>query len=130
MPPGATPDRAALEAEWLCLTRETLPALAASRRWPVRADHCFQRILLDAAVGGVWYDAIAGRPAYRFAPLPLLETAVALGRQAVAGTMDMVASNRRSLAWRRARKADASTAGLTGVGPAQPVRDVGRRDRT
>ncbi|MCU6452744.1 GCN5-related N-acetyltransferase [Sphingomonas sp. A2-49] len=105
MPPGATPDRAALEAEWLCLTRETLPALAASRRWPVRADHCFQRILLDTAVGGVWYDAIAGRPAYSHAPPAVLAAAVALARAAAAGTADVADLNRRSLAWRRQRKA-------------------------
>lgn len=44
-------DRAKLEAEWLTLTRQTLPRLAASRRWPVSADHCFMRILLDAVHG-------------------------------------------------------------------------------
>jgi len=54
MTAGAEPvDRAALEAEWLVLTRASLPALAIERHWPVSADHCFQRILLDNAVGGV-----------------------------------------------------------------------------
>jgi hypothetical protein len=42
------PDRARLEADWLTLTRQTLPTLAKARRWPVSADHCFMRILLDA----------------------------------------------------------------------------------
>ena len=58
-------DRTALEARWLDLTRRALPALAAGRRWPVRFDHCFQRILLDAACGGRWMDHVAGRPAYK-----------------------------------------------------------------
>jgi hypothetical protein len=101
-------DRAALEAAWLELTRRALPALAAERGWPVRADHCFQRILLDNAVGGVWYDAIAQRPAYRHASDAVLADAVALGRAAVAGSADLPALNARSLAWRRQAKASAS----------------------
>ena len=103
---GADTRRAALEAEWLTLTRETLPGLAGLRMWPVRADHCFQRILLDAAVGGVWYDAVPRRPAYRYMAVELLERAVALGQGAVDGTADLVALNRQSLAWRRERRKD------------------------
>ncbi len=93
-------DRASLEAGWLTLTRETLPALARERRWPVGADHCFQRILLDHAVGGCWYDHIAGRPAYRHLDDERLAAAVALGRAVVAGEADLAALNDRSLAWR------------------------------
>lgn len=95
------PDRATIEARWLKLTREVMPALAATRGWPVRADHCFQRILLDAAVGDVCYKAIAGRPAYRAADIAILSRAVALGEAAVAGTADLTALNRQSLAWRK-----------------------------
>lgn len=93
--------RAMLEQRWLQLTRTTLPALAADRAWPVSADHCFQRILLDAATDGVWYAAIAGRPAYRAASDDQLTRAVALADAVVAGTADLVALNARSLAWRR-----------------------------
>ena len=76
MPDGAGPDmdRAALESEWLHLTRVVLPGLTGARGWPIRADHCFQRVLLDVAVGGVWYDAVAER----------LETEV-IGRNVVHG---------------------------------------------
>jgi hypothetical protein len=95
-----TAARVALEAAWLELTRETLPALAAARGWPVRADHCFQRILLDAATGGCWYDHIARRPAYRHAPDDTLARAVALARAAVAGEVDLAELNRKSLAAR------------------------------
>ena len=91
--------RAALEARWLDLTRRDLPA-ARRPGWPVRHDHCFQRILLDAACGGVWYDAIPGRPAYRHAPEPLLRRAVALGEEVLAGAADLGALNARSLGWR------------------------------
>jgi hypothetical protein len=104
---GADTHRAALEAEWLTLTRETLPGLAGLRMWPVRADHCFQRILLDAAVGGVWYDAVQARPAYRFMAMDLLERAVSLGQGAAEGTVDLAALNRQSLTWRREKKAAA-----------------------
>ncbi|MES2754545.1 MAG: GCN5-related N-acetyltransferase [Pseudomonadota bacterium] len=94
--------RAALEARWLELTRTTLPALAATRAWPVSADHCFQRILLDAATGGCWYDAIAGRPAYRAASAVQLERAVELAEAVAAGRSELGALNARSLAWHRA----------------------------
>ena len=92
--------RAALEAEWLRLTRATLPSLAAARGWPVSADHCFQRILLDAAVGGRWYDHVAGRPAYRHLPDDALARAVTLARAAAAGEADLHALDAQSLAWR------------------------------
>jgi len=108
MTDGAAPkwDRAALEAEWLRLTRMVLPDLAVERGWPIRADHCFQRVLLDAAVGGVWYDAVAARPAYRHIAVDILQRAVEWGRGVAEDRDDLDALNRRSLAWRRARKAD------------------------
>ncbi len=93
--------RADLEARWLTLTREMLPALAAPRSWPVRADHCFQRILLDNACGGRWYDHVAGRPAYRAIDEARLAESVRLGEAARDGTADLHALNARSLAWRR-----------------------------
>ena len=92
--------RATLEQRWLTLTRETMPALAAERGWPVRNDHCFQRILLDTAVGGCWYDAIPQRPAYRHADEAVLIRAVEVGEAVIAGLADLAALNRQSLTWR------------------------------
>lgn len=92
--------RAELELEWLSLTRKRLPKLAASREWPVRADHCFQRILLDNAVGGCWYQAVQARPAYRHIAEPLLARAVDLGQAVEAAEIDLHALNRLSLEWR------------------------------
>ena len=94
------PERAALERRWLRLTRETLPGLAAEQPWPVRFDHCFQRILLDHACGTVWYDRIDRRPAYTHAPDDILESAVALGERIAKGESDLDALNRQSLEWR------------------------------
>ena len=96
-------DRAALEARWLTLTRETLPGLATARDWPVRNDHCFQRILLDHAVGGCWYDHVPKRPAYRHLDTERLTAAVALGEAVAAGTADLHALNAQSLRWRGKR---------------------------
>ena len=93
-------ERVDLETEWLALTRDTLPSLAGARGWPVSADHCFQRILLDHAVGGRWYDHVARRPAYRHLVDERLAAAVDLGRRVVSGESDLNALNRQSLAWR------------------------------
>ena len=92
--------RKALEARWLDLTRRALPAVARERGWPVTADHCFQRILLDNAFGGIWYDHVAQRPAYAHADATALGRAVALGEAVLAGEADLAALNRQSLAWR------------------------------
>ncbi len=96
-------DRPTRERRWLTLTRDALPAQAAHRRWPVSADHCFQRILLDHACGGRWYDHIAARPAYRHAPDAILNAAIALGEAVLAGSADLAALNDQSLRWRGKR---------------------------
>jgi hypothetical protein len=98
-----TQHRPALEAQWLHLTRVALPAIAIARGWPITADHCFQRVLLDMATDGVWYDAIRGRPAYAHAPDAVLVAAVRLAESALSGDADLAAMNARSLAWRRPR---------------------------
>lgn len=56
----------AMVERYMRLTKIIMPTLAhnTKRHWPVRNDHCFQRIVLDTICGGVWYDHIA-RPAYR-----------------------------------------------------------------
>jgi len=99
LPPGRTE----LEARWLRLFREELPAVARERGWPIRDDHCFARVLLDNACGGCWYEHIPARPAYRHAPDELLGHAVALGERVLAGVMQLTELNRRSLEWRGKR---------------------------
>ncbi|MFQ6547810.1 hypothetical protein AADZ90_007620 [Aestuariibius sp. 2305UL40-4] len=94
-----TAERVALEARWLELTRQDLPA-AATNDWPIRLDHCFQRVLLDVACEGVWYDRITGRPAYRHAPDDVLRKAVILGEDVLMGRADLRTLNQRSLVWR------------------------------
>jgi hypothetical protein len=89
-----------LEAEWLRLTREALPQVAEERGWPIRFDHCFQRVLLDHAFGGVWYDHVEGRPAYRRANENALRRAVEAGRAVLDGSADLRRLNADSLRYR------------------------------
>jgi hypothetical protein len=107
-------DRIALELRWLQLTRRELPGEAEVRRWPVRFDHCFQRILLDNACGCRWYDRIADRPAYRAAPDDVLQRAVGYGEAVLTGVADLHRLNERSLAW-RGRAAVASQPAILSV---------------
>lgn len=94
------PERARLEAQWLTITRHTLPALAKSRGWPVNSDHCFMRILLDAVHAGRWDRFVLGRPAYKHVDRERLAAAVALGERVAASEADLWALNAQSLAWR------------------------------
>lgn len=102
MPAVLTP----LQQRWLALTRDELPARARAERWHLRLDHCFQRVLLDAACGGRWYDHVAGRPAFRHAGEERLRAAVALGER-LAHEDDAAALlhelDAQSLAWRGKR---------------------------
>ena len=84
--------------------REDLPAAAAARAdWPVRQDHCFGRIVLDAVCGGPWRDTVAA-PAWRHLPPERLEAAIGLADAILAGEADLAALNDSSLALRRARQ--------------------------
>ena len=87
-----------LVREYLHLTRKVMPELAQSsrRHWPVRNDHCFQRIVLDTICGGVWYDHIA-RPAYKHISQVHLRAAVQLCHEIITGQTDLAALNRQSL---------------------------------
>ena len=91
----------ALVEQYLHLTRTVMPALAhtSKRHWPVRNDHCFQRIVLDTICGGVWYDHIA-RPAYKHISQAQAAQAVQLCDQIIAATTDLNVLNQQSLVWR------------------------------
>jgi hypothetical protein len=59
---GPLEDTSALRERYRRLTEDELPE-QATETWPVRADHCFQRIVPDTLYGDVWYDHVEGRPA-------------------------------------------------------------------
>ncbi|MEM6826226.1 MAG: hypothetical protein AAF566_14055 [Pseudomonadota bacterium] len=93
---------------YLNLTQNVLPAVARrpETNWPIANDHCFQRIVLDAVCGGVWYDHIK-RPAYRNLTQEQATRAVALCEAILNGAADLEELNQRSLAWRGKRAAKA-----------------------
>lgn len=83
------------------LTCTIMPQMARTthKDWPVRHDHCFQRIVLDTICGGVWYDHIA-RPAIRHLTLAQASKAADLCEDIIAGKADLAALNRQSLRYR------------------------------
>ncbi len=97
-------DRAALEADYLRLMKETLPALAtAAGDWPIRFDHCFMRVCLDHAFGGCWYDHVDRRrgPAYKVVPTDKLQKAIDIACNIErGGRATLVPLNQQSLIWR------------------------------
>ena len=97
----AQPRVANLVSRYMVLTKEIMPNLARTshRHWPVRNDHCFQRIVLDAVCGGVWYDHLL-RPAYKNLTQELAANAVDLCNDIISGDTDLVVLNRQSLKWR------------------------------
>ena len=80
---------------------ERLPAAArAHPEWPIRLDHCFGRVVLDAVYGRPWREVLRS-PAWRNMDRGALELAVALAERIVDGRADLDELNRRSLAMRR-----------------------------
>ena len=85
----------------MVLKKGTMPTLARTshKHWPVWNNHFFQRIVLDAVCGGVWYDHLP-RPAYRHLTKDQAATAVALCEKIMSGKVDLEMLNQQSLAWR------------------------------
>ena len=96
------PDRDALEQRYLHLTRTALPAAARERRWPIRHDHCFMRLILDHLFEDCWYPHLdRTRPAYKQLTAAQLAQAITLAERMLTADADEVAAmNHRSLSWR------------------------------
>ena len=86
---------------YIKLTKEVMPMMARDKvfQWPVKDDHCFQRIVLDTICNGSWYDHL-GRPAYKHLNKNQALKAVQLCEDIIAGRADLNALNRQSLLWR------------------------------
>ena len=99
-----TRNTAALIDDYLRLTRNILPCLARRKGcdWPIREDHCFQRVVLDTICGGVWYAHLK-RPAYKHLTRDQAKKAVDLSRAIADGRADLHQLNRQSLVWRGKR---------------------------
>ena len=83
------------------LSKEVLPKIARGRQrnWPVSADHCFQRIVLDHVCGGVWHEYL-NRPAYKNLTKDQAQRAVKLCEDIADGHIDLHELNKQSLIWR------------------------------
>jgi len=95
--------RGALIARLFVLTRDLMPAMAAEHRWPIRLDHCFMRVCLDAAVGAPWSDRVK-RPAVRHLSDDQIAAAVGIAEAIVGRPETLAALNERSLRDRRAAR--------------------------
>lgn len=92
-----------LRHQYLELTNQVLPNLATSRHFPVRYNHCFQRIILDNLFGCCWYEVLErGRePAYQQLTEAQLEQAIALANCIIEEPDSYLQSlNQNSLHWR------------------------------
>jgi hypothetical protein len=96
--------RSDLVSTYMHLTKQVLPLMARSDQtnWPVREDHCFQRIVLDTICGGVWYEHLS-RPAYKHLTEDQAQRAVALCRAIIDNDVDLKQLNHQSLVWRKKR---------------------------
>ncbi len=100
-------DLEALRARWLELMRVRLPEAARYHSdWPIRLDHCFGRVILDAVCDRPWHEAISA-PAWRHLSEDQLHQAIALAEAILSGEADLHALNVRSLDARRLSRAHA-----------------------
>jgi hypothetical protein len=87
-------------SRWLDLTRQVLPGMAADCGWPIRHDHCFMRVCLDAAVGAPWHRHVR-RPAIRHLTEAQLLAAVTVAETLRREPGRLAALNEQSIRWRR-----------------------------
>ncbi len=95
-----------LRSQYLELTNHVLPNLSATRKFPVRYNHCFQRIILDNLFGCCWYEVLnqQGEPAYKQLTEAQLEQAIAFANSIVNQPDSYLHQlNQNSLTWRGKR---------------------------
>ncbi|MBB6646282.1 hypothetical protein [Halobellus ruber] len=98
-------DISGLRAEYERKVHGALPAQArAGGDWPIRADRCFARVVLDTLFQDVWYEHVAGRPAYEHLSVEELTAAIEIADRMLEGGRPVVAElDRQSLARRNER---------------------------
>ncbi len=85
------------------LTNEAMPGVAKEQHWPVRFNHCFQRIILDALFEDCWYNHLnrsSRTPAYRQLTEDQLTYAIAIGEEMISSPEVVKRLNRQSLIYR------------------------------
>lgn len=95
-----------LRDKWLDLYKNVLPGLArehspVQKKWPVRNDHCFARIILDCQVGKtVPWTKVLKSPAYKNLDCDGLRGIISLGEAIASGEENLDELNQRSLSLR------------------------------
>jgi hypothetical protein len=92
-----------LRTQYLELTNQILPRLATSRHFPVRYNHCFQRIILDNLFDRCWYEVLERNqePAYKQLTEDQLEQAIVLANNMIHQPNSYLQKlNQNSLNWR------------------------------
>lgn len=93
-------DRPQQIARLKLLTETVLPARAKERSWPIRFDHCFKRICLDAGFKDVWYHHLP-RPAEKHIAGDALAQSLRCAEDLARGDLALLEQrNRDSLRWR------------------------------
>jgi hypothetical protein len=91
-----------LTEQYLDLVNQQLPEAARHGHYPVRHNHCFARIILDAVCGCPWYEALE-RPAYQHLSEAQMRAAIALAQTFLNNPQACHAANHQSLAYRGKR---------------------------
>ena len=92
-----------LRHQYLDLTNQVLPGLAQLRQFPVKYNHCFQRIVLDNLFGCCWYEALdrSKGPAYKQLTQEQLEQAIEIAQAVIVQPDAYIQQlNQNSLRWR------------------------------
>lgn len=77
--------------------------LAKRRQFPVKYNHCFQRIILDNLFGRCWYEVLERKQgaAYKQLSQEQLERAIALCQATITRSDEYIRQlNQNSLRWR------------------------------
>jgi hypothetical protein len=96
----------ALRDRYLELTNRTLPELAKQRSFPVKYNHCFQRIILDNLFGCCWYEALdrTAGAAYKQLTTEQLQAAITIAESLIEQPDELIHHlNQQSLQWRGKR---------------------------
>jgi hypothetical protein len=92
-----------LRNRYLELTNQVLPNLAQQRKFSVRFNHCFQRIILDNLYDRCWYEVLdrQGEPAYKQLSEEQLEKAITIAESIITQPDEYLQKlNQNSLRWR------------------------------
>lgn len=89
-------DTEQLRSQYLNLVNVLLPAVAKSKKYPIRFNHCFARVILDNVVNDIWYKHIE-KPAYKRLGRQQLELAIFIGLKMLVDANKAVTYNKLSL---------------------------------